>query len=45
LQLLGCFAGVEMTLKDVDYPIQLESGVVVAGAYLLNNVPLIPSRI
>ncbi|AET00255.1 putative transaminase [Medicago truncatula] len=45
LQLLGCLAGVEMTLKDVGYPVKLGSGVAAASAYLLNNVPLIPSRI
>ncbi|AES98349.1 serine-glyoxylate aminotransferase-like protein [Medicago truncatula] len=45
LQLLGCLAGVEMTLKDVGYPVQLGSGVAAASAYLLNNVPIIPSRI
>jgi len=45
LQLLSCLAGVEMTLKEVGYPVKLGSGVAAASAYLLNNVPLIPSRI
>ncbi|RHN57893.1 putative transaminase [Medicago truncatula] len=45
LQLLGCLAGVEMILKEVGYLLKLGSGVAAASAYLLNNVPLIPSRI
>ncbi|GAU22168.1 hypothetical protein TSUD_251960 [Trifolium subterraneum] len=45
LQLLGCLAGVEMTLKDVGYPVKLGSGVGAASAYLQNTIPLIPSRI
>ncbi|CAL5190493.1 unnamed protein product [Lathyrus oleraceus] len=45
LQLLGCLAGVEMTLKDVGYPVKLGSGVAAASAYLQNNTPFIPSRI
>eukprot|EP00897_Mesotaenium_endlicherianum_P000507 jgi/Mesen1/10457/ME000082S09959 len=45
LQLLGALAGVEMTLKDVGYPVTLGSGVAAAASYFQNCTPMIASRI
>ncbi|KAJ7300094.1 hypothetical protein O6H91_Y074500 [Diphasiastrum complanatum] len=38
-------AGVEMTLKDVGYPVRLGSGVAAAATHLQKSTPLIASRI
>eukprot|EP00244_Chara_vulgaris_P005993 TRINITY_DN229_c0_g1_i4.p1 TRINITY_DN229_c0_g1~~TRINITY_DN229_c0_g1_i4.p1 ORF type:complete len:402 (-),score=57.48 TRINITY_DN229_c0_g1_i4:351-1556(-) len=45
VQLMGALAGVEMTLRDVGYPVVLGSGVGAACEYLRLNTPLIPSRL
>eukprot|EP00475_Leptophrys_vorax_P027245 TRINITY_DN38843_c0_g1_i1.p1 TRINITY_DN38843_c0_g1~~TRINITY_DN38843_c0_g1_i1.p1 ORF type:complete len:431 (-),score=37.53 TRINITY_DN38843_c0_g1_i1:178-1389(-) len=42
--LLGAIAGVEMTLRDVGYPVVLGSGVAAAAAYFQQTTPQIPSR-
>ncbi|KAH9539967.1 hypothetical protein CY35_15G083900 [Sphagnum magellanicum] len=45
LQLLGALAGVELSLRDVGYPVTLGSGVAAAQTHLLRATPLITSRI
>ncbi|CAI7848895.1 unnamed protein product [Closterium sp. NIES-53] len=42
--LLGAIAGVEMTLRDVGYPVVLGSGVAAASAYFQQTTPLITGR-
>ena len=45
LQLLGALAGVELSLKDVGYPVVLGSGVAAAQGCLSKQTPLIASRL
>lgn len=44
LQLLGALAGVEMSLREVGYPVALGSGVAAASKYFLEATPMITSR-